>query len=39
MYKHVLDTPQSRVKRGMERVTSDAKKEKKRTENDIFTTC
>ena len=29
MYKHVVDTPRSRVKRGMKRVQSDAKKEKK----------
>ena len=29
MYKHVVDTPQSRVKRGMKGVQSDAKKEKK----------
>ena len=40
MYKHVVDTPQSREKRGMKRVSSDAKKEKKkRTEYDIFTGC
>ena len=36
MYKHVVDTPQSRVKRGMKRVSSDAKKEKKRGRNMIF---
>ena len=29
MYKHVVDTPQSRAKRGIKRVSSDAKKEKK----------
>ena len=29
MYKHVVDTTQSRVKKGMKRVSSDAKKEKK----------
>ena len=29
MYEHVVDTPQSRVKRGMKRVQSDAKKETK----------
>ena len=29
MYKHVVDTPQSRVKRGMKRVSSEPKKEKK----------
>ena len=29
MYKHVVDTSQSRVKRGMKRVQSDANKEKK----------
>ena len=34
MYKHVVDTPQSRVKRGMKRVQSEAKKEKK--ENGIY---
>ena len=30
MYKHVVDTTQSRVKKGMKRVSSDAKKEKKK---------
>ena len=37
MYKHVVDTPQSRVKRGMKRVQSETnmtKKEKK--ENGIW---
>ena len=29
MYKHVVDTTQSRVKKGMKRVSSVAKKEKK----------
>ena len=30
MYKPVVDTPQSRVKRGIKRVPSDAKKERKK---------
>ena len=40
MYKGMVDTHQSRVKRGIKRVSSDAKKEKKKEpEFDIFTSC